>query len=87
MQPKHMTKPKDARTDHPLAVPADRRKTAFNLVSQSLGFKDCPAETIDALVRSGSFTTLGKGEAVVRYGQPSDKLFFIIEGCMEASII
>lgn len=67
-------------------VQTSRRRVAATLLRQALGFRDCPREAIDALVATGHVATLGKGQMVVRRGDPFDKLCFVVEGGLEISV-
>jgi CRP/FNR family transcriptional regulator, cyclic AMP receptor protein len=59
---------------------------AATLLRQALGFRRCEPEAIDALVAAGHVTVLGKGEFLVRCGEPFDLMCLVIEGALEASL-
>ena len=65
---------------------ASGRLIVATLLRQTLGFRDCPHQAIEDLVSRGHVITLGKGETVVRRGEPFDKLCFVIEGALEVSV-
>lgn len=62
------------------------RLIAATLLRQALGFRDCPPEAVGDLVSRGHALALGKGETVVRRGEPFDKLCVVIEGALEVSV-
>lgn len=72
--------------EQPPDMQTSRQRVAATLLRQVLGFRDCPREAIDALVVCGYVATLGKGQMVVRRGDPFDKLCFLIEGGLEISV-
>ncbi|MEI8156003.1 MAG: Crp/Fnr family transcriptional regulator [Burkholderiales bacterium] len=59
---------------------------ALSLIGKTLGFRDCHASTLNALVLGGHIRHYGKGEAVVRRGEAFDALCLIIQGSLETSI-
>jgi len=63
------------------------RLIAVTLLRQALGFRDCPVQALEDLVTRSHVITLGKGETVVRRGEPFDKLCFVIEGTLEVSVL
>lgn len=67
-------------------VQTSGRLIVATLLRQALGFRDCPRQAIDDLVSQGHVLVLGKGETLVRRGEPFDKLCFVIEGALEISV-
>lgn len=59
---------------------------AATLFRQALGFRHCEPEAIEGLVGAGCVLLLGKGEYLVRQGDPFDALCLVIEGILEASV-
>lgn len=64
-----------------------QRAVARTLLGQALGFRDCRAETLDALVDAGRYRILSKGEVLAQRGAPFDMLCLIVEGSIEASLL
>jgi CRP/FNR family transcriptional regulator, cyclic AMP receptor protein len=62
------------------------RLIATTLLRQALGFRHCEPQAVEDLVAAGRVVLLGKGEYVVRRGDPFDNLCVIIEGSLEASV-
>ena len=58
----------------------------LSLLRNTLGFRDCATATLDALVREGRLRSYGKGETVVRRGEPFDCLCLIVRGSIETSL-
>lgn len=63
------------------------RVLARSLLGQALGFRDCRAATLDALVAAGQLRTLGKSEVLAQRGSPFDMLCLLVEGSIEASML
>jgi CRP/FNR family transcriptional regulator, cyclic AMP receptor protein len=61
--------------------------TARALLGRAMGFRDCLPATLDALVAAGEVRTLGKGETLVRRGEPFDRLCLLIQGSLEVSLL
>jgi CRP/FNR family cyclic AMP-dependent transcriptional regulator len=66
--------------------PADQAALARALLGRALGFKDCTAATLDALVAAGRIRHLSKGEQLGQRGAPFDFLGLVVEGSIEASM-
>ena len=64
-----------------------RRAVTRALLGQALGFRDCRADTLDALIDAGRWRTLSKGEVLAQRGSPFDMLCLIVEGSIEASLL
>lgn len=62
------------------------KSIAMTHLRQGLGFRNCEPDVIDALVTAGHVRQLGKGEFLVRRGEPFDALCLVIEGSLEASV-
>lgn len=56
------------------------------LVGRAVGFRDCPAQTLDKLVASGQMRDYGKGECVARRGESFSYLGMLIKGSLESTI-
>jgi CRP-like cAMP-binding protein len=63
------------------------KTTARLLLGKSLGFRDCKASTLDAIVDSGSVRVVGKGEELARHGAPFKSMCLIIRGSLETSLL
>ena len=63
------------------------RALARALLGRALGFRDCPAETLDAMTQAGQFRVLAKGESLARRGAPYSTLCLVVEGSLEASVV
>ncbi len=58
----------------------------LSLFRNTLGFRDCAPATLDALVSAGRLRSYGKGETVVRRGEPFDFLCLVVRGSIETSL-
>ena len=56
------------------------------LLGRALGFHDCAATTLDALVRHGAGRTLGKGQALTRQGELLHAMCLLVHGALEVSV-
>jgi len=63
------------------------RDIARALLRDVLGFSECSPESIDALVAACRICALGKGETLVRRGDPFTGLFIVLEGSVEACVL
>ena len=63
------------------------KATARELLGRALGFRDCRAETLDALVATGHLRALGKNELFLTRGDPFDMLCLVVEGSLEVSLL
>lgn len=52
-----------------------------------MGFRECRSTTLDELVAAGRLRTLGKGETLVRRGEPFDMLCLVVTGALEVSLL
>jgi CRP-like cAMP-binding protein len=68
--------------ERPAALVAVRR-----LLGAALGFRDCTARTLDAMVDGGRLRILAKGELLSRRGERFDKLCFVAQGSLETSVL
>ena len=59
---------------------------ARGLIGRALGFRDCPASTLDSLVSAGRVIHLGKGEALALRGAPSQFVYVVVSGTLESSL-
>lgn len=59
---------------------------ARGLIGRALGFRDCPASTLDSLVSVGRVIHLGKGEALALRGAPSQFVYVVVSGTLESSL-
>ena len=71
-------------TKNPASV---AKATARVLLGNALGFRDCKASTLDAMVDSGSVRIVGKGEELARHGAPFKSMCLIIRGSLETSLL
>lgn len=55
-------------------------------MGHSLGFRDCQAETLDALMRQSNVRELKKGQSLIRQGDDFHALYFLVHGKLEISV-
>ena len=63
------------------------RRIAVTLLRHALGFRECAPEAVDALVSVGHVRSLGKGEVLVRRGEPFSMLCVVLEGELEVCVM
>lgn len=67
-------------------VGASAKAAARELLGRALGFRDCSAQTLDALVAAGHPRALGKNELFLSQGDRFDMLCLVVEGSIEVSL-
>ncbi len=60
---------------------------ARRLLGNAVGFRDCAAGTLDAMVAGGTIRLLGKGELLASRGDHFDKLCIVVQGSLETSLL
>ncbi len=70
---------------HPFGDSA--KGAARSLLGEALGFRDCSAATLDALVGGGDIRKLAKGECLVREGERFDVVGLVVAGALEVSLL
>ena len=65
---------------------ASHKALARALLGRILGFRDCPASTLDELVACGHLRECLKGDCVVHRGQAFDHLGIVVTGTFESSL-
>ena len=65
---------------------SELRQHGRNLLGHTLGFRDCAAATLDALVQLGDGRTLGKAQALTHKGDLLNTLCLLVHGLLEVSV-
>lgn len=62
------------------------KQQSRTLLGRALGFRDCPAATLDGLVQQGSGRTFDKGQALTRQGDLLNAMCLLVKGALEVSV-
>jgi CRP/FNR family cyclic AMP-dependent transcriptional regulator len=72
---------------NPGASPEAMKARARALLGEAIGFRDCPAAVLDALVATGKVRQFARGESVLQQGVPTRNAWLVIAGAFEGSVL